>query len=46
MRVLKYGVFVLGGILWVAGLSDQLHSFELTARYLLLSGALVVVATV
>jgi hypothetical protein len=46
MRVLKYGLLVLGGILWLSGLSDQLHSFEMTARYLLLSGALVVVATV
>jgi hypothetical protein len=46
MRVLKYGLLVLGGILWLSGLSDQLHSFEMTARYLFLSGALVVVATV
>lgn len=46
MRFLKYGVFVLGGILWLSGLSDQLHSFEMTARYLFLSGAIVVVATV
>jgi hypothetical protein len=46
MRYLKYGVFVLGGILWLSGLADQLHSFEMTARYLLLSGAILVVATV
>jgi len=46
MRVLKYGLLVLGGILWLAGLSDQLHSFEMTARYLFLSGAILVVATV
>jgi hypothetical protein len=46
MRYLKYGVLVMGGMLWLAGLSDQLHSFEMTARYLLLSGAIAVVATV
>ena len=46
MRYLKYGVLVLGGILWLSGLTDQLHSFEMTARYLLLSGAIAVIATV
>lgn len=46
MRYLKYGLLVLGGILWLSGLTDQLHSFEMTARYLLLSGAIVVVAMV
>ncbi len=45
VKALKGGALVLAGILWCFGLADQLHSLELTARYLLLSGAMVAVAT-
>lgn len=41
---LKYGLLVLLSALWLFGLSDQLHSMDLTARYLALSLAIVAVA--
>jgi hypothetical protein len=43
-RYWKYGVAGLAGVLWCAGLIDQAESLELTARYVGLSLALVVVA--
>lgn len=43
-RYWKYGLAGLAGVLWCAGLIDQIESLELTARYVGLSLALVAVA--
>jgi len=43
---LKYAAIALAAGLWLAGLADQLESFEMTARYLVLSAAIVAVMTV
>jgi len=40
----KYSLAALAGVLWCAGLIDQTESLEMTARYVGLSLALVVVA--
>lgn len=42
--ILKYGAGALCCGLWLFGLSDQIHSLEMTVRYVALSGALVAVA--
>jgi hypothetical protein len=44
--VLKAGVLVAAGTLWAFGLVDQLHSYEMTARYVAVSAAMVAVALV
>jgi len=46
LRYWKYGAAVLAVGLWSLGLVDQLESFELTARYVVLSLAIVAVATI
>ena len=40
---LKYAVIALAAGLWLVGLADQLGSLEMTARYLMLSAAIVAV---
>lgn len=43
--VLKCGALMLAGALWTFGLMDQLHSLDMTARYVAVSAAMVAVAT-
>ena len=40
---LKYAVIALAAGLWLVGLADQFGSLEMTARYLMLSAAIVAV---
>lgn len=42
---LRIGVVGLAAVLWLVGLADQLESAELTARYLMLSAAIVAVTS-
>lgn len=42
---LKLGAVGLAAVLWLVGLADQLESVELTARYLVLSAAIVAATT-
>lgn len=44
VTMLKYGLVAVSAGLWMFGLSDQLHSLDMTARYLVVSGALVAAA--
>ncbi|HZP78264.1 MAG TPA: hypothetical protein VFB45_19125 [Pseudolabrys sp.] len=46
LRYWKYGAALVAGALWMLGLVDQLGSFELTARYVVLSLGIVAVATI
>jgi hypothetical protein len=46
VTVLKYGALVLAGTLWTFGLVDQLHSVDMTARYVAVSAAMVAVIAV
>jgi hypothetical protein len=43
--VMKYTVAVLAAALWALGLADQFYSWEMLARYMALSAAMVAVAT-
>jgi hypothetical protein len=40
----KLGAIGLASVLWLVGLADQLGSYELTARYLVLSAAIAAAA--
>jgi hypothetical protein len=42
MLLLKYGLLTLTSGLWVYGLVDQLDSLASTAKYLVISGLMVV----
>jgi hypothetical protein len=46
VTVLKCAALLVAGTLWALGLVHQFDSFEMTARYVALSAAMVVVATV
>ena len=40
----KYLALVVGAVLWLSGLSDQLHSLTETMKYLVISLAMVALA--
>jgi len=42
--IFKHGLLVLFVGLWLFGLSDQIHSWDLTAKYLAISALMVAVA--
>ena len=44
--VVKYGVIAVALVLWGFGLTDQLHSWDMTAKYLLLSAVIGAVALI
>ncbi len=46
LRYWKYGAAAVAGTLWILGLVDQLDSYELAARYVVLSLGIVAVATI
>ncbi|HVY59428.1 MAG TPA: hypothetical protein VHA77_16375 [Xanthobacteraceae bacterium] len=37
MLLLKYGLVGLASVLWLSGLADQLHSWAMTGKYLVIS---------
>jgi glucose uptake protein GlcU len=43
--LLKCGAVLVAGVLWTFGLIDQLDSFDMTARYVAVSAAMIAVAT-
>lgn len=46
LRYWKWGAAAVAAMLWSLGLIDQFESFELTAKYVVLSLAIVAVATI
>jgi hypothetical protein len=44
MIALKYGAVAVTSVLWLCGLADQWHSWELTGKYLVISALMAVAA--
>ena len=44
MVALKYCAFAVASAIWLGGLADQLHSWELTGKYLVISALMAAAA--
>jgi hypothetical protein len=40
----KYAILAASSVLWLLGLADQLHSWEMTGKYLVISALMAVLA--